>query len=294
MSQLKPIENLFEGLDEPVEPKAPPRPEDELSFPTWMVPPLCNVYRPMECFQWYRLIYLRDDEDLELEEYATRDLGTPAKWVTEETDCEPEYLLNPTWPHVKVGVGRWDFTTRWIEWGIHHGLCPGQPFLIWFSKPEWYQSGGYEYPSEWDMSQDWDLVGRMPRSDAQASRSWDRAFTQIHEVRDRAREGLRELVHKRAHDVSAMSVKVDYYGMHHNIVSYSLRTKHIRGDGTSKSGHPSLVEGRDEGGDHKVAYENLVKKALKRFPHLNRERLDSLRDKRVYRPSSWERIVKAC
>lgn len=284
-------------LDPAVEPDPTEKPEpqpDVSDFPAWLVPPLCNVYQPNECFQWYRLVYLRGDEDLTLDEYSTRSLGKPVKWTLNECgDFEPESLLNPTWPHIPTGVGCWSFTTQWLEWGLLQGLCPGQPFLVWFDKPVYYQSGGYGDSEEWDVEQAWDIVGRMPRSDAQASQSWDRVLAQIHQVRDLTRGSLRELLHRRAHDLSAMSIKFKHVGMYGNIVVSMLCTEHIRARWTTKQGSLCLVEGRCEKGDHEVAYENLVKEALERFPHLNRERLDCLRHGRRYRPSSWERIVEA-
>ncbi len=49
-----------------------------------------------------------------------------------------------------------------ISFFLAHGIAPKQPFQLSIRRPRYYRSGGYEYPYEYDVEFNVDIIGKQP------------------------------------------------------------------------------------------------------------------------------------
>ena len=160
-----------------------------------------NVYTPAFCEVWLRLE--TGGHDLVVEELPkTEEIGVKPDWIEFELgEVGWDGLLSPEWHE----------GTSWMTWALEQGLCPYQPFLVWVGKPHYYRCGGYEYPEEWDVEYDWEVIAHEHRNAKQAVRVWHRFVASRRRLLDAEMIAGQKLRERRHHDVTAMFIRYDSY-----------------------------------------------------------------------------------
>lgn len=237
-----------------------------------------DVYSQKVCYVWMRLV--RDGLDLTCEPYGYTDtLGTTPEWLDYE-------LSNSGWGDIiNPGYhshGDSDFDGTWNTWALENGICPNQPFLVEMKPPRWYKCS-YEY-EEWDVEYDFDIVMLAKRSPKQAALAWERWKKQCARNRQDVRKAHERAAYRRTHDVAAMYLSYDTWGMN-PYVDYGRSDEggYIVALG-SKHGGGWFLQGRspnyDERWKKKVEREepsydramiDLLDQIQKHLPHLDPE-----------------------
>ena len=239
-----------------------------------------NVFVDGFCEIWLRLVPGGFDLDLEEYEKATV-VGERPDWLDE--DIIDALGLDGLLPDYS-GCG-YD-APRMMTWGLQYGICPYQPFLVRVDKPEWYQSGGYEYPSEWDIEFGTEIIAIERRTPKQAITAWTRVITERSRLiarRDRRERALRA---KQISDVDAMFLQYDSYwsrGLYSEMspadgAIVKLMSKHDGSQGrfgalvlSERHGdYTSYHENRD------AAWKKLLDRIRAELPHLDIYKIEKL------------------
>lgn len=225
---------------------------------------LVDFYSEAGVRVWLRL----DDDcrgDLDIVRIRGPRVGTPPEWFTEEcSNSGLDMVLRAQW--------RADTCDDRAVWAVEQGLCPGQPFLVAIDPPHWYRCS-YEY-EEYDVEWSWELLDRMPRTAERAARAWASFYVRRREICEaqRAEADARRL--KSETDLSAMYISTDVYW-------HGYYDECAPPDGTIirlRSQHGALyIDGRAHGTDReRRAWEDLVRSAVLRLPHLTPEIIRAL------------------
>jgi len=236
------------------------------------VPLLTDVYVEDDCYVWWTLEH--EDHDLQLQDACEGSIGLEPDWVIHEDGGYLE-ILDTAPEHVSVTHDGYTFSSNWIDWAIQNGIAPGQPFCIRFGKPNYYQCGGYEYPSEWDVEYDWEIMYVEPWEPERVRKAWEEVLLVNQKWRVESALQRREHERRRALAVGAMAIKWQVYctsgdgwanGISCELVSYYIRGQHI------------LASGRSDKGEHDEAFAKLVETCSKRFPHIDEKTLLAIRN----------------
>lgn len=246
--------------DEPIR-KGGPSPYPSLEIGAATVQPGVDEFYATEAYVWYQLV--QEEGDLCLEEWSQDFIGeVPYWWEQDIVESGMEHLLDIRW-------NLDDLYAKVLDWALREGLMPEQPFLIVVTQPRWYQSGGYEYPNEWDWENEVYVARRLPPEIS--LRRFEQIVTEIFEDR-RARIRLREakakarwVAHDRLYKTSDVYFPRGYhdgYGDHGAIVRLISSLHDV--DDPKQRGSIWMLEGRDDNGDMKVAEARLREKALEK------------------------------
>lgn len=126
--------------------------------PEW-VTPLHDFAVGDTWYKWFKLA--RQFGDLDLVECG-KPCDVPPAWKEEEHD----------WRSLLEDREEVSLSNDWATWGLKHGVCPGQPFLVEMAGPHVY-GGGY-YSEDYEVEYALTIVRRMPRTPQEALRSWDK------------------------------------------------------------------------------------------------------------------------
>lgn len=236
---------------------------------------LIDFYEPEGALLWFHLV--DDGSDLSFESCSDTFIGDPT-WLE---DYEPswEQELGIPWRREPGDCG-WEFTSSVYIWAMQEGIAPEQPFQVYISKPRWYRCS-WEY-EEYDAEVDcWvEKIKRIPIEEH--LRRWEEFLEARRKYKIEMNEYRRKLKHLRETDVGAMFLQTDVY-WHRSPVDYlpdgliiRLCSKHSRLEDPGRFGIVFLLEGRDNDGRRDVAFDNLVTKALERFPHLTEDQIKNL------------------
>lgn len=137
------------------------------------VEPLVNEYYSDGCYLWATLE--QTDGDLEIEDASYQDAQEILPWA--------DYLLSEYGLQEIVGcVG------DVLEWSLHQGIAPGQPFLIYCEPPRTekiWTDWGYEYDEEWEA---W-VVRKLPTE--MGIRQYERIVSEVYSDRQKLLDATR-------------------------------------------------------------------------------------------------------
>jgi len=231
---------------------------------------LVNVFRESQIHIWLRLVL--DGPDLDVEEVQVdKTLGAEPSWMGEIRESGWDSILDTVW----CAEGG-----RWLKWALAEGIVPGQRFWVCVREPTWV-GGSYEYPDEYDIEWDAEVVYREPWSDKRAANAWERAIKSIQKSRQAITDFHRAERAIQRSDVSAMFLHSDVYfapGQYPSDdmempagVRCSLQTSATtrpRKDCHLPWATATLASGEDHDGNWQRAIENMATNARKELPEL--------------------------
>ena len=225
---------------------------------------------------WCRLVH--GGFDLEVEECGTYVNARGEKLDNEIRETGIEYLLGCSHLSRPTGYG-WDFGIGRTQWALETGIAPTQPFLVEIDEPHYYQSGGYEYPAEWDVDIGWEIVHLAPWKPEQILKAWDRWLKEQNATFAKVAEDQRQLLESQKEPKGLYLVQFRHpsdcdsdgwpYGPWK--VRFQLKTENCR---SKKFGYqrPVLAWGETFVEDEeKKALDDIVKRTLEIYPQLTAE-----------------------
>ncbi len=240
-----------------------------------MFRPLENVYQ--EDGPVYLWLALNPSDpwgngDCSLKEVQTREVGdTPAWLLTEIQECGIDGIIRYSDWQPDGG--------SWAYWGLTNGIGPGQPFCVELYPPQYYKSGGYYEPEEWDVEWSWDIVLIRPR--VNPAMSWSRYFDAMRRMWARDDNIRERLLKKQRTDVSAL-----YLRWHHweNSVRVTLCSKHTDDYRGKRCVSEVLFEAEDKTGNRDAALKLLWEEVAKTDLGRQVTRWDIVRDGESFQP----------
>ena len=160
-----------------------------------------------------------------------------------------------------------------LEWGLREGIAPGQPFLVRFGKPTYYEINTPD-AHEWDVEHDIEIVLVEPISDAKAC--WDEAISNDIEDRESMLLHREQVDFERRYNREGMRLFRDFYfapgQLYWDDMCYpSGLSVQLRGKANGENWEVPIATGRDDGGRYDVALDRLIQDASLRLPHLSPE-----------------------
>lgn|GEM_PF-2030001 len=168
MEWLPLVERTRPESEEPEPPRGHPMPYTSPEMGAGCVKPLVNEYYSEGCYLW--VVLEQTDADLEVEDAAFDQATDPPPWV--------EYMLSDVGLEDIVGCGRGSFR-GWggvLEWSMENGIAPGQPFLIFCSRP-WTTKTWTDYGWEYDVDFEAWIVRRLPTE--MGVRQYERVVSEV-------------------------------------------------------------------------------------------------------------------
>lgn len=260
--------------------------------PAWL-PPLCDANTEEAVYRWHRLVW-DGHSDLDPEECGHDAWGGPPEWLLHEDDTSLDTVMSPEWTHTKF-EGH-DFPDKWLKWALHHGISPGQPFLVRIGKPHYsYSYWDNECDVEWDV----EVVRVMPKTLASARRSWERILARIRRYYAYFIARRNRLRHLQDTDSSALSLKTESFfadrydemsppgGL--RIILCSAHSQMWGPSKPSKAWPVHLVSGEDRDGDYQKAFRNLLSNIEKYRPAVDLQAVLALAGGRA-KITRWEHL----
>lgn len=231
---------------------------------------LVNLYQEKQIHVWFRLEI--DGDDLGFDALrAHKVIGDEPSWMEEYRDCGVETALDVHRGRENGGV---------LLWALEQGIAPGQRFWVCVREPTWVE-GSYEYPDEYDIEWDAEVVYREPWSDKRAANAWERAIKSIRESRQAIADFHRAERAIQRSDVSAMFLHSDVYFAPGQCPSDDMEmpagvrcslqtsaTTRPRKDCHLPWATATLASGEDHDGNWQRAIENMATNARKALPEL--------------------------
>ena len=232
-------------------------------FPS-LIPPFCDIFTEDAVYLWFRLV--DGGDDLDFEECGRDSLGRRPDWT------DDDYF------NITDITGMYRHNGSKVDWALHEGLAPGQPFVVQIDRTQ----GSTDYWGEHDSWNDWAVVHRLPRRPEQAARAWIRVRQNIREYIAAEKDAAEKLRRLRIEDVSAFILKAQekrhasagYKELNPPGLSLTLCSRHWRipepGESLGPIGHAHAIAwGSDDTGSHELAFMNLIKDIEERLPQLD-------------------------
>lgn len=231
---------------------------------------LVNIYQEKQIYVWFRLMV--DGSDLGFDApRAHKVIGDEPSWMEEYRDCGVETALDVHRGRENGGV---------LLWALEQGIAPGQRFWICVREPTWVE-GSYEYPDEYDIEWDAEVVYREPWSDKRAATALEKATKDIREHNEAMSAFHEAEKHIQRTDVSSMFLQSEPYFTPDQYyddmcppagIRCYLRTSATTRTKRKDCGLPwataTLASGSDPNGDWARALEITVENARKALPEL--------------------------
>jgi len=233
----------------------------------------------------YVRVWLAYDYDNGFDEVGETDIGSRPEWLQWE-------LENMSWADILSVRGRYtaadedgnSFDDSMLIWGLHEGIAPGQPFLLWMEHPHYYTSNT-ENGVEHDVDYSWEIERVFPWPLKKVATLFEGWRDGVMKYREAERLRRRKEKHVQRTDVKSMFLDFEPYFSNGSWaddmasptgIRYSLRTTATLAKKKPGWATATLASGEDADGDHEKALQCLIEQAVKALPGLSPEAVRSL------------------